>query len=828
MLRTGATALFLAPSLCLAGTLLFSDDLTGRPAGGDGAPLWTIASGQWQMTEDGFHGTDCGGHFVATGARTGRAEWTDYVLTLSFKMLSRGSDWRDGPWIGFRSQDDRNAYTLGFYSRLTALHKTSRGIATGDEKELATSSSAVTDSDWHDVRISVRGQQIEIDLDGAPLLHVKDEDWNSSPWVMNGGIVLSARKYSGSEGSTTVLFRNVRIEAIGPAPDSMRYTLADAVRERKPATGLLQFLGERRERRWPNVPRKVLAFYYTWYGRPERHGRWVHWAEVDPEAHDIASSTHYPAKGAYDSHDPAIIDHHISLAMSAGLDGFICTWWGPRSFDDRAFRLVLEHAEKHTFSVTVYWETVPLKGRAQINKAVDDLLYLLREYGSHPAFLKVQGKPVIFVYGRIMGQVPFAAWPEIITETRKQSGQDFLLLADGYRSTYARLFDGIHTYNICGWVRDQTREELRTLSASSFSAAVATARSKGRLSCLTIIPGYDDTKIRTPGINAQRLGGDTYRILWEEAIKADPDWVLITSWNEWHEGSEIEPSWEDGDLYVRLTGQYAPRFKRTPHSTAKVASSLSGLPPEDAEKLRTLFRDRKLGLLPDYTNEAVFLLADAGLSLCELSWEDVLNPAVLDPAEVPVLLYAGGERYTQSLQRDSDVDDAMLRYLRGGGLVLAFSPQPFPFYYNEKGEAVVAARTFGIPIAGSGAFGRQDTVGTDAVKGWESPPPGVKLRFRVETDELSGLPKTTPFPTSGDLRWRPCTPAGVAPGDLYVPLARLVDTDGTHYGDGIAYIEYRESEPKGGKAVYVWMRMGDVLGNGKLLASVLQFVASKL
>jgi len=36
------------------------------------------------------------------------------------------------------------------------------------------------------------------------------------------------------------------------------------------------------------------------------------------------------------------------------------------------------------------------------------------------------------------------------------------------------------------------------------------------------------------------------------AIKADPDWVLITSWNEWHEGSEIEPSWEDGDAYLKL------------------------------------------------------------------------------------------------------------------------------------------------------------------------------------------------------------------------------------------------------------------------------------
>jgi len=46
----------------------------------------------------------------------------------------------------------------------------------------------------------------------------------------------------------------------------------------------------------------------------------------------------------------------------------------------------------------------------------------------------------------------------------------------------------------------------------------------------------------------------------EEAIKAKPDWVLITSWNEWHEGSEIEPSLEYGDKYLSLTQEYGRAF----------------------------------------------------------------------------------------------------------------------------------------------------------------------------------------------------------------------------------------------------------------------------
>ena len=89
---------------------------------------------------------------------------------------------------------------------------------------------------------------------------------------------------------------------------------------------------------------------------------------------------------------------------------------------------------------------------------------------------------------------------------------DFLLIADGYKDGYARIFDGIHTYNICGWVQGKSADELRELSRQSFADAVNMARKRSKLSCITIIPGYDDTKIRTPGINAERLEGETYRV----------------------------------------------------------------------------------------------------------------------------------------------------------------------------------------------------------------------------------------------------------------------------------------------------------------------------
>jgi hypothetical protein len=322
---------------------------------------------------------------------------------------------------------------------------------------------------------------------------------------------------------------------------------------------LVDFSAAQHERRFDQVPHEVLAFYYSWYGRPERHGNWVHWGGEDVKAHDIPESRHYPARGAYDSQDPALLAAHIRLAKAHGLTGFIATWWGQGTYEDQAFRLLLAQAQTNDFKVTVYWETAPGKGSEQIDHAVNDLVYILKNYGTQNPFLKMGGKPVIFVYGRVMSQVPLSSWPAIVTAARAKAG-DFLLIADGYTESFARLFDGIHTYNICGEVKGKMPERLREWSADAYASAVKLARQEGRISCVTVIPGYDDTKIRKPGLNAARQDGEIYRVLWEEAIRARPDWVLITSFNEWHEGSEIEPSWEDGEKYLQLTAKYAQSF----------------------------------------------------------------------------------------------------------------------------------------------------------------------------------------------------------------------------------------------------------------------------
>jgi len=168
--------------------------------------------------------------------------------------------------------------------------------------------------------------------------------------------------------------------------------------------GLLDFIAAHRDRHFDGVPHEVLAFYYTWYGRPDRQGHWMHWGGENLTNHSTPQTTHYPARGAYDSQDPAVVDGHILEAKSHGVSGFIATWWGQGSYEDHSFALLLAHAEQKDFKASLYWETAPGSGREQIDLAIADLVYMLSRYGASKAFLKVDQKPVIFVYGRVMGQ----------------------------------------------------------------------------------------------------------------------------------------------------------------------------------------------------------------------------------------------------------------------------------------------------------------------------------------------------------------------------------------------------------------------------------------
>jgi hypothetical protein len=96
-----------------------------------------------------------------------------------------------------------------------------------------------------------------------------------------------------------------------------------------------------------SVAPEVLAFYYGWYGNPQVSGEWRHWKHVDPVNQRIENATDFPLYGAYDSHDLAVVEQQAEAARGAGITGFIASWWGRDSFEDRGMPLLLAASGKH-------------------------------------------------------------------------------------------------------------------------------------------------------------------------------------------------------------------------------------------------------------------------------------------------------------------------------------------------------------------------------------------------------------------------------------------------------------------------------------------------
>jgi hypothetical protein len=310
------------------------------------------------------------------------------------------------------------------------------------------------------------------------------------------------------------------------------------------------------------VALEVLAFYYGWYGNPQISGEWRHWKNVDPANKRIEDVTDLPADGPYDSHDPAILDKQAETAHAVGITGFIASWWGRDTFEDRGMPLLLAAAGKQKLAVSAYYEKIAGEDAAsRITAAVGDIDYLLTRYGGDKAWLRAAGKPVLFVYGRALNELSPADWQEVLARVRRDNQQGVVLVADSLDSKFASTFDGASTYNITGQTQHKSPAEIRAWARAAYPKMVAAA-GPGKISTVTIIPGYDDRYVGRPPPRpvTDRWAGETYRVLWQEAIAAAPDYVLITTWNEWHEGSEIEPSVEYGSRILDETLAFSRDF----------------------------------------------------------------------------------------------------------------------------------------------------------------------------------------------------------------------------------------------------------------------------
>lgn len=237
------------------------------------------------------------------------------------------------------------------------------------------------------------------------------------------------------------------------------------------------------------------ALYYDWY--PEA------WRQNGSDRF-----THYtPSLGFYDSGDPHVVSAHVQAMEYAHLDAAIVSWWGPGTPSDARLPELLAAAPTG-FRWAAYYEAEG-EGDPSPAKIRSDLLYLRAHDASSPGYLRVDGRFVVFAYGSgAEGCGMVRRWKQANTV----GAFVVLKVFPGYRSCPDQP-DGWHQYG--------------PAQAEDDHAPYA----------FTISPGF---WLASEG--SERLPRDPSR--WRASIRdmvaSGATFQLITTFNEWGEGTAVE------------------------------------------------------------------------------------------------------------------------------------------------------------------------------------------------------------------------------------------------------------------------------------------------
>ena len=306
------------------------------------------------------------------------------------------------------------------------------------------------------------------------------------------------------------------------------------------------------------TPRVVLADYMMWYA---------------PSTFDGSQTFDLPAAGPYDSADADTIRRQLDEAWRACLDGFSAHWFGPQDpVTTRGFDLLLKASAVTNMQHALVLLTNSWPG-ANEQTLIHAVQYAIAHWVDNPNYLKLGGRPVLFFtdMSRPWGSdgLALAGWARVRAATDPE--HKLIWMAEGLYATYNPLFDGLYVYRI-----DHRDFPQSWLKQPRFANQLRAVEALGHLPigglyfADTIAPGYDDTRavhaifdVRSPqpAFARDRRDGAYYAATFAVTAQTGGDFLLVKSYNEWVEGTAIEPSVTYGDRYLDQTCQFANTYR---------------------------------------------------------------------------------------------------------------------------------------------------------------------------------------------------------------------------------------------------------------------------
>lgn len=298
----------------------------------------------------------------------------------------------------------------------------------------------------------------------------------------------------------------------------------------------------------------ISAFYYPWYS-PTRH--WDTGYKLTP------------VLGEYSSREPAVIKQHVSWAANHGVNAFYLSWWGPNSWEDRTIRNhFIPHADFHSLDFAILYESTGRlnvqSGQIDLSKSRNrtrlrnDFHFLEDRFFDSPGYPTINGKYPVFLYlTRIFsGEIKAA-----IGGLRESTDHPLYLIgdqvywqspSDSQSQAVLDAMDAVTAYNMHTSVSG-IDEGFIDKVADQYTKWRQAAEDHNTEFIPNVIPGFDDSAVR-PNADHPVISRSPDRFnRFLETVRpmtTDIPMLSITSFNEWHENTQIEPAEQYDNGYL--------------------------------------------------------------------------------------------------------------------------------------------------------------------------------------------------------------------------------------------------------------------------------------
>jgi len=302
------------------------------------------------------------------------------------------------------------------------------------------------------------------------------------------------------------------------------------------------------------IDHTVGVHYYPWYADDFHGGQYLR---------ERLLPAQLPVLGEYNDREQSTISAHLDWSRRTGIDFWSASWWGPDSREDITLQAhIFPHPELKDFKIAIHYETVGRTSEfTDYSNIGPDFSFLAEHYFGHKNYLKVDGKPVVIVYlTRVLSSLgTLQSSLNAMREAADAAGYELYIMGDevfgGAPSVPGNiaLLDGIMNYDVYGSMSAHGYAGQAAVDAYYAEQAQwkALADSVGTDYAPAVTPGFNDKAVREGNnpvsrqLTAEDEFGSLFRAMLQGAKQlTDPDighMILVTSWNEWHEDTQIEP-----------------------------------------------------------------------------------------------------------------------------------------------------------------------------------------------------------------------------------------------------------------------------------------------